>query len=318
MKKRKFIIVAILFVGMASVGASNLLSTKASENEGVSVVEPDNNLDVYSDPVEEIEQATERMNEEEEYIVNLVSNETGEKLNTSEWEKCLGYLENNYQELVNNDGVDIEKVDSYIEGYRCVRDEKNGTDIENISDDEIITRSDAYDPKKVTEYTDKWWNSHNPNYPYYSADCANFVSQAVKAGGKKMVGSNYENSDHWFCNTKSTKELKKVSLTWRTASGFSKYWRNHSKGKTDYDRTYFDSASKFKTIYKKADVGDPISLINYNDRVYHTLIISYKVDGALKCAAHTSPHKWKSIYNLVNESDPNKHTIKMIRVYDMK
>jgi len=42
----------------------------------------------------------------------------------------------------------------------------------------------GYNAQKAVDYADEWWNKINPNYEYYpNADCANFVSQSLIAGG---------------------------------------------------------------------------------------------------------------------------------------
>ena len=46
------------------------------------------------------------MEEEEGYIVNLVSQRMGNNLTTSDWEICLNYLRENYDSLVEEVGID--------------------------------------------------------------------------------------------------------------------------------------------------------------------------------------------------------------------
>jgi len=41
----------------------------------------------------------------------------------------------------------------------------------------------AYDGQGASNYAEYWWNQRNSNYPSYSQDCANFVSQALHSGG---------------------------------------------------------------------------------------------------------------------------------------
>ncbi|NPA75476.1 MAG: SH3 domain-containing protein [Euryarchaeota archaeon] len=43
-----------------------------------------------------------------------------------------------------------------------------------------------YDPQGAVGYASMWWNSHNPQYEQYATDSANFVAQALIAGGLSM------------------------------------------------------------------------------------------------------------------------------------
>lgn len=48
--------------------------------------------------------------------------------------------------------------------------------------------SHAYDKVAADAYAEKWWNGRNPSFPNFSGtDCANFVSQAINAGGYPMT-----------------------------------------------------------------------------------------------------------------------------------
>jgi hypothetical protein len=47
----------------------------------------------------------------------------------------------------------------------------------------------AYSPSNAVTYAERWATSNNSNYPTYSEDCTNFVSQALHAGGYGFVGS---------------------------------------------------------------------------------------------------------------------------------
>lgn len=251
--------------------------------------------------------------QEENYIIRLVGQRTNKDLKISDWRICLKYLRDNYAELVNDSGVDREKIDSYINGYTLLEEDADMPD-EKINN--IIEPRAAYSPSKVTAYTNKYWNTHNPAYPNFDnkgGDCANFVSQALKAGGKTMKGTVATNFSNWFCRTKSSNELSKISSTWRGADAFGHYWMSNAKGYKNFSKSYFTSANKFKTVYNYGSAGDAISLLNSNGRPYHTVVVSYKEDSKLKCAAHTEPHKWKSVYNIVREQSANG-----IRLYKMK
>lgn len=46
-------------------------------------------------------------------------------------------------------------------------------------------------------YADVWWTNYNPVYVQYTSDCANFVSQAIFAGGYPM---NSSTNNPWYAN----------------------------------------------------------------------------------------------------------------------
>lgn len=65
----------------------------------------------------------------------------------------------------------------------------------------------------------------------------------------------------------------------------------NAKKYKNFAKSYFSSKDKFKTVFNYGSVGDAISLLNSNNRPYHTLIIAYKKDAKLKFASHTENHK---------------------------
>lgn len=277
---------------------------------GINTVYAQDNND--EDVSTEINFAKQQMEEEEGYIVDLVSQRIGESLTTSDWEACLNYLRENYDSIMAEDDIDTGKVESYVSAYTFVEMEKEEPDEKT---NYVVETRAGYSPSKVTAYTDKYWNSHNSAYPNFESmggDCANFVSQALYAGGKSMKGTDASDFSNWFCRTNSTSQLSKVSSTWRGADAFGHYWMSNAKGYKKFGASYFSSADSFKTVYNYGAVGDAISVLNSNGRPYHTLIISYKEDGKLKFASHTDNHKWKSLYKYINEigKDP-------VRIYKM-
>ena len=151
------------------------------------------------------------MEEEEGYIVNLVSQRMGNNLTTSDWEICLNYLRENYDSLVEEVGIDVDKVKSYVSAYTFVEMEKEEPDEKT---NYIAEARAAYSPSKVTAYTDRYWNSHNSAYPNFEnmgGDCANFASQIMYEGG------GFKKNNTWnYCNKNATK-------AWVNAQSFKNY-----------------------------------------------------------------------------------------------
>ena len=127
------------------------------------------------------------------------------------------------------------------------------------------------------------------SYPVYSstsnadADCANFVSQCLKAGGMQEVGSDYTRADNWFCNTTSNTNLPAVALTWRGAVYFPKYWETRNVGYNEIDTSTVNLYSDYEDdVYDVLNRGDVVQLCDDDYRPIHTLIItSYSYSGAV-------------------------------------
>ena len=58
----------------------------------------------------------------------------------------------------------------------------------------------AYNRNNAVNYADQWALRRNGNYPSYGADCTNFASQALAAGGYGQVNldNNPSNLNNWY------------------------------------------------------------------------------------------------------------------------
>lgn len=65
----------------------------------------------------------------------------------------------------------------------------------------------AYNRLDAISYADRWALSRNPSYKSFSADCTNFTSQCLKAGGYPFVGwgnTTVNDPFSWWYNNKNT------------------------------------------------------------------------------------------------------------------
>lgn len=65
----------------------------------------------------------------------------------------------------------------------------------------ILYRSSEKDAaSKCVAYAKEYWKDYNPSYPDWDVDCANFVSQCLYAGEKKMKDEypKIDDSRNWF------------------------------------------------------------------------------------------------------------------------
>ena len=271
---------------------------------------------------EEIDAKTASYNaimEEENYVIELVSSKLNKELTTSDWQTCLEYLEANLESLLNEDGIDKDKVTNYVEAYQIVRNDKaeEATSIEATG---VNPGLNNYNVDKVSEYIANYWDydSYNPEYPDFDewgGDCANFVSQCLYAGGMQMIGTDASNFNNWFCRTSITEEFSKTSSTWRGAAAFASYWKKNALSYYDFGPEYFENRHAFKEVFKYANVGDAISFITDNGRPYHTTIVAHKNrdgDREIRFAAHTSSHYDNSLYTYAYGG-----YIEAVRIYKM-
>ncbi|KMT23250.1 amidase domain-containing protein [Clostridium cylindrosporum] len=148
----------------------------------------------------------------------------------------------------------------------------------------------AYSPKNAVDYAMKYALNYNPNYPHYAGiggDCANFVSQALYAGGKPMIGRDATSLKSWFCRSRNKWDVKLISSTWRGASAFALYWRANANAFKDFGSSYFENLESFREIYNYGVRGDALSLLDSYGKAYHTLIIVDYDNGDLICASHS-------------------------------
>ncbi|WP_461207004.1 amidase domain-containing protein [Clostridium sp. DL1XJH146] len=183
-----------------------------------------------------------------------------------------------------------------------------------------------YNRSKAKKYAEK--HAIKPNlidYPYFKEDdCTNFVSQVLAAGGIKYTGYRWDKLECWFCRTKNEKDLKNISLTWRGARYFRRYWGNEEGLGNDRASKYLslsvDEVMKnYDAIVKMMDIGD---VIQYGDRTnnnipYHSQIIhskgynkEYKKDD-LYVAQHSKNRMFVSFIKYINDFKD----IKIGRVY---
>ncbi len=325
MKKKQFI--AGLMVTVALSGA---VLAHVTLNGGKVSKASTPGATMQTSSVETVDAALKENQEEEKYVVELVSKLTNKELATKDWKECLEYLEANYETVMADETVDTDKVASYVEGYRYVLNDINGVEQapETVENTEVVTSArnteevatgtnNGYDVNKVLEYINEYWQEPNPEYPNYNGmggDCACFVSQCLHAGGKQMVGTNAASFSNWFCRTNDRNQFSKVSSTWRGAEAFAAYWKKNALEYKDFEPSYFEDRLTFRDVYRYANPGDPISFINSNGRPYHTVMVSYKNrdnDREIRFAAHTSPQLDKSLF------DYCKGGTKTVRVYRM-
>lgn len=175
-----------------------------------------------------------------------------------------------------------------------------------------VKKKYGYSPREAVDYAMKYALNYNPRYPDYKGvggDCANFVSQALHAGGKPMIGGNANSLKSWFCKSTKKWDVALISSTWRGAGAFSQYWMANSNDFKDFGSSYFENLNTFRKVYDYAVRGDALSFLDAKGRPYHTLIVVDYNYGDLICASHAYDSNNRSLLS----DDPDGG----VRIYRM-
>lgn len=277
------VISAFLTVMTTFAESSNKETEEALKNQSSGGI-------VSTSQTSNVDEALQRVNEEEEYIVSLIGSLTKNKTSIENWEYNLQYLKNNYKDIQKKSksmNIKMNYVNSYIEAYETVLLMKNSPSEKIIST--TARASVAYDFIKAVDYANTYYNNYNTAYPDwtpYGGDCANFISQCLYAGGMQMKGTPgtdgaAQDFSNWFSKG-STCNTKNVSSTWRGADAFRYYWQNNAIAYKKFTSYTIDA-------WNYGFKGYAVSLLTSTGRAYHTLIIvGYdSVNKDLICAAHT-------------------------------
>lgn len=128
-----------------------------------------------------------------------------------------------------------------------------------------------YNRQAAVEYANKWWNAYNPNYPHFDNDCANYVSQCLRAGGAPLWGAPNRELGWWIGEGA-------WSFSWSTAHSLRWYLAGSTKGLT---ATIVHSPAEL-------DIGDVIIYDFENDgRFDHSAIVTKKIGDQPFVNAHT-------------------------------
>lgn len=156
---------------------------------------------------------------------------------------------------------------------------------------EISRANAAYSPSAAVAYSEKWVghkntgssvsmnpSSYNPEYYYYSADCANFVSQCMLAGGMSQ-GGNWNVTKNTGSKTPTIdSDYSKSGIAWRSVKYFKSYWEG--KGYSCIPVTSSSKAAAGNPIFSSGhlmfivdvDSKGRIVFNAHNDDAYHCLL----------------------------------------------
>jgi len=135
-----------------------------------------------------------------------------------------------------------------------------------------------------------YWGGRNRNYYNYRADCANFVSQCLFAGGLKM-------NDKWYSKKVSKKVLGIFSKTefdvgevWRLAKSQYEYFSNPQNGYINGEVLKF-RASEIEYYANNGGIqtGDLLYFAGTDgNNLHHATIVTKVENGDIFYAGHTN------------------------------
>lgn len=167
---------------------------------------------------------------------------------------------------------------------------------------------ESYDRDAAINYALEWYNKYNPDYPNFSSsgDCANFVSQCLKAGGFQM-------NEYWHCYPRNVEEVNPIyalvfnfikwsyTPAWSAAKDQYEYLKNSNivTGETIISNPE-DIAAAINDPENPIKVGDVMYLKWDKDYPHHATIISKIKDDMIYYAAHTDAYDEKPLSAFFN------------------
>ncbi|MFD0935409.1 amidase domain-containing protein [Methylobacterium trifolii] len=167
-----------------------------------------------------------------------------------------------------------------------------------------------YDRRAAAAYALKYAINYNPNWPAYkSQDCTNFVSQALYAGGWKMVQGGFIGSRDMRAWYSEQDDADDHSWTWSNAKAFSFYLANNIGVRVS------------KCDRGALALGDIVQLIDYNI-IHHTVIVTgvlpttIRSKNAVFVTYHTNDTQMTILDHIANRDGSNLICWKVKDMYD--
>ncbi len=193
----------------------------------------------------------------------------------------------------------IQYASAYInksENNKIINLPKNKAKLSNRNQIENNLVPMSIDKEKIVKYAYKWSKNgakkRNPDYPSFKYDCTNFVSQAIHAGGIRMVGEGgcedertdkywYVGDSSWYCLT----DKWAWKTTWSLVVDF---WEYHTSFTNNATYEVFNY-SNLSTLIAKAEPGDIVQLQpSKGGNKIHSMIITKKGNNTVYLTYHTA------------------------------
>jgi RHS repeat-associated protein len=197
-------------------------------------------------------------------------------------ETGLYYLQSRYYDP---DMKRFINADGYVDTGNSVLSTNMFAYCENDIINGVDYNGEKYNRAKAISYAKKWWNKFNPKYKHYkdAADCANFVSQCLYAGGlSKMTGSG---KNGWHANRLRT------SNAWGSTSALMSWLKANKlvKSAIIYTKANIDQM-KADGVRGLIQQGDVVFFSeNGGKSYYHSGLIGWRNKNNIWYFGHTKP-----------------------------
>ena len=305
--KRKQIISVLLCVGTLFLSATVVSLANDNSTDTTSVLEARNCLNTY------IKKNYPKIKiDSQEYIEflseQLILDKDESLLKQEKYQEMMAYASLyviNPDDFINSENRNENGKRKVWSAYSAIEKQENA-EIDEVEDSSAS--STGLSTSKSISYARKYaLNPNTPAYPSLSSDCTNFVSQCIKAGGKKFTyAPSYKTKPERYETTKycysyhytSTNPYHryKQSTSFIRVSDFYTYWKN--KGATVI------SCKNRSTLQDKAKLGDVVQLSKKNSSgkmaYYHTIIITGGKKGDWKYSGRTNNVKDASVSKIAS------------------
>ena len=224
------------------------------------------------------------------------------------------YLQSRYYDPANHRFINADSYASTGQGFI-------GTNMFAYCRNDPVFRVDQtgnYDRDAAVEYADEWNDDANTDeYEFFGGrggDCANFVSQCLKAGG-------IEENDGWHCErhagwswalilfnliTTGTIYTWDYSDSWLYADKHFSFFSDQKNGYINGLPIKMTEKSDLGSVIENYNIqkGDLLYFCNSKGEVYHATIISNVDSSMIYYAAHSAPNFDKplssfTVYNVI-------------------
>ncbi|MFZ5815616.1 MAG: amidase domain-containing protein [Bacillota bacterium] len=131
-----------------------------------------------------------------------------------------------------------------------------------------------YDRLRAVQYAAYWWSGFNPMFRAFpGADCTNFVSQCLWAGGMPMEITGRRDKGWWYLGPN-----EQWSYSWAVAHSLRWYLDTSGPGQK-------------RATARELELGDVISYDWNGNQVWNhnAIVVGYDLEGEPLMAAHSEP-----------------------------
>lgn len=220
--------------------------------------------------------------------------------------------------------AEMARLVSYVRSYGSYSDD--ATILEYLGKENASTRTllDTYYPSAAVNYAHTYYNTHNmPTYPgFEDADCANFVSQALKAGEMSTDGQWFiirKNTTYtWFTYPLNVTQLNYSWILadpspWISAKEFNNYCSNRRFGYT-YAATgayvYSHQSEVFGLPYYTGDVVQILAKVSWWYDAFHTMMITGYGNSDYLLSYHTGPNYNNPLHTIASGYNSDSYQFK--------